>query len=121
VTPPRTAARLALATTGLALALWSVAPGRAEADRPLTPPERAIVARNASLAALDDQALVRRALEALGTAAASAPRSGLPGDLFGPFDPAADPDLAILQRASPEAAHDLFQLIKKASAKAGAK
>jgi hypothetical protein len=34
-----------------------------------------------------------------------------------PIDPNADPDLERMQRASPEAVHDLFQLLKRASQK----
>jgi hypothetical protein len=37
------------------------------------------------------------------------------GSAPGHFDPSRDPDLGKLQRIAPEAAHDLFLLIKKAS------
>lgn len=103
------------------------------APRPFTIAEEAIIERNEALRSIyeTDPALVRRVLDALKSPAKSRDKQR---NVFGPkvpggqppgpidpsepgaeFDPATNPDLAILQRGSPEAAHDLFQLLKKAS------
>lgn len=103
------------------------------APRPFTIAEEAIIERNEALRAVyeTDPALVRRVLNALKSRGQSKDKQR---DVFGPrvpggqhsgpsapsdpgadIDPATNPDLAILQRGSPEAAHDLFQLLKKAS------
>jgi|APFEC2959095136_1045048.scaffolds.fasta_scaffold05146_2 hypothetical protein len=116
----------------LALACALLQPASA-APRPFTIAEEAIIDRNETLRSLyqTDPALVRRVLDALKSRGQSKDRQR---DVFGPgapgnagseprdpsqaeatFDPATNPDLAIFQRASPEAAHDLFQLLKKAS------
>lgn len=99
--------------------------------RPFTIAEEAIIERNDALRSVyeTDPGLVRRALDAMkfrsqgkdkqrdvfgpatpGNPGGEAPI--LPGDAI---DPATNPDLAIFQRGSPEAAHDLFQLLKKAA------
>lgn len=99
--------------------------------RPFTIAEEAVIERNEALRSVyeRDPALVRRALNAM-----KAPNrnKGKQRDVFGPgtpgipggptpvppgeaIDPGANPDLAIFQRGSPEAAHDLFQLLKKAA------
>ena len=101
--------------------------------RPFTIAEEAIIDRNEALRSIyeTDPALVRRVLNALKS---RGPNNDKQRDVFGPkvpggpsprqhdpsqpdaeIDPATNPDLAILQRGSPEAAHDLFQLLKKAS------
>ena len=85
------------------------------------PADRAIIGRNESLRRdVDrDPAAVRRALDTL--AAKQMPGEGKPGarsregSLDDLFDEATDPDLDRLERASPEAAYDLFQILKKAS------
>jgi hypothetical protein len=103
------------------------------APRPFTIAEEAIIERNEALRSIyeTDPALVRRVLDALKSPAKNKEKQR---DVFGPrvpggqrsdpidpsepgaeIDPATNPDLAILQRGSPEAAHDLFQLLKKAS------
>ena len=103
------------------------------APRPFTIAEEAIIDRNDALRSIyeTDPALVRRVLNALKTRGQSKDKQR---DVFGPrmpggsgaptadpsqpdaaIDPATNPDLAILQRGSPEAAHDLFQLLKKAA------
>lgn len=103
------------------------------APRPFTIAEEAIIERNEALRAVyeTDPALVRRVLNALKSRGQSKDKQR---DVFGQkvpggqhsgppdptepgadIDPATNPDLAILQRGSPEAAHDLFQLLKKAS------
>lgn len=103
------------------------------APRPFTIAEEAIIERNEALrtAYETDPALVRRVLNALKSPRKSGDKQR---DTFGPgtpadqgagrsdtiqpgadIDPATNPDLAIFQRGSPEAAHDLFQLLKKAS------
>jgi hypothetical protein len=103
------------------------------APRPFTIAEEAIIDRNEALRSIyeTDPALVRRVLNAL---KARSQTNDKQRDVFGPgtpespgsgrhdpsqprpdIDPATNPDLAIFQRGSPEAAHDLFQLLKKAS------
>lgn len=101
------------------------------APRPFTIAEEAIIERNEALRSVyqTDPALVRRALNAMKS---RGPNKDKQRDVFGPgtpvtagrnapaqpgeeIDPAANPDLAIFQRGSPEAAHDLFQLLKKAA------
>lgn len=100
------------------------------APRPFTIAEEAIIDRNEALRSVyeTDPALVRRVLNALKSRGQSKDKQR---DVFGPgnpgsgrhdptqpgaeIDPATNPDLAIFQRGSPEAAHDLFQLLKKAS------
>lgn len=105
------------------------------APRPFTIAEEAIIERNEALRLVyeTDPALVRRVLDALKSRGQSKDKQR---DVFGPgapgdqragrhdpaqpgeaFDPGANPDLAIFQRGSPEAAHDLFQLLKKAKAR----
>jgi hypothetical protein len=99
------------------------------APRPFTIAEEAIIDRNDALRAVyeTDPALVRRVLNALKSPLQHKDKQR---DVFGPkvpggqdsgpsqpgaeIDPATNPDLAILQRGSPEAAHELFQLLKKA-------
>jgi hypothetical protein len=87
--------------------------------------EQAIIRRNAALVALADRDpwLVRQVLDAI-TAAARQSKNEPGPDRAGRMalerepapEPARNPDLEQFGRASPEAAHDLFQLIKKASA-----
>jgi hypothetical protein len=117
----------------LALACVLLLQPASAAPRPFTIAEEAIIDRNETLRSLyqTDPALVRRVLDAIKSRGQSKDRQR---DVFGPgapgnagsdprdlsqaeatFDPATNPDLAIFQRASPEAAHDLFQLLKKAS------
>lgn len=113
----------------LALTLgWTASPAEAqlssEPDRPVfSAAERPIIARNASLRerVSTEPWLVRRVLDTLANRAGDATRSALPAPttrdlpLERRFDSAVDPDLGTFERASPEAASDLFQLIKKAS------
>jgi hypothetical protein len=117
----------------LALACALLLQPASAAPRPFTIAEEAIIDRNETLRSLyqTDPAMVRRVLDTLKSRGQSTDRQR---DVFGPsapgdpgsgprdpsqaeatFDPATNPDLAIFQRASPEAAHDLFQLLKKAS------
>ena len=81
-----------------------------------SPAEQAIIARNASLreGVRKDPGAVRRALDTLAADRPAGTRSR-EGSVEGLFDEKTDPDLGKLQRASPEAAYDLFQLLKKAS------
>ena len=88
--------------------------------------EQQIIGRNAALSALvgSDPWLVRRVLDAIETAGMS--RSGgvgqcQPDQCEQPPDPKNNPDLEYLGRTSPEAAHDLFQLIKRAGDKGQAR
>lgn len=103
---------LSLLGTGLAGGAWAqTARSRFSAD------EQAVIARNASLrtASATAPAAVRRALDALaaGTARAGAALGPDPETPQDGFDPTVDPDLAALQRVSPEAAHDIFQVLKQ--------
>jgi hypothetical protein len=107
----------------------SMAQSRTEAASPnFTPGEQAIIDRNAALAAIidSDPGLVRRVLDSIEAAQAgsgsrsSVPRASRSGrgrrqKTERPPDPNHNPDLDQLGRLSPEAAHDLFQLIKNAS------
>lgn len=97
----------------------------AEPDRPtFSAAERSIIARNASLRdkVSTEPWLVRRVLDTLAHRTGDATRSALPAPatrdlpLERRFDTVVDPDLGSFERASPEAASDLFQLIKKAGA-----
>jgi len=97
--------------------------------RPFTIAEEAVIERNEALRLVyeTDPALVRRVLNAMKSRPSGKDKQRdvlgpKPGDGGGAdsapvvpdFDPAVNPDLAIFQRGSPEAAHDLFQLLKKA-------
>lgn len=103
------------------------------APRAFSIAEEAIIERNEALRSVyeTDPALVRRVLNALKSGGQSKDKQR---DVFGPqgpgdpgrtdptrpgadIDPATNPDLAIFQRGSPEAAHDLFQLLKKAASR----
>lgn len=102
---------LTLVGVGLAGRAW------AETGTRFSQAEQAIIARNASLrdAFATAPATVRRALDALESARAGQPRAAPPIEPelgVDDFDPAEDPDLAELQRVSPEAAHDIFQVLK---------
>jgi hypothetical protein len=112
------------------LTLLGVGPvGGASAPR-FTLAEEVIIARNDALSALLplDPAGVRTILDALEAAkrTPAAPRPEPPKETFrdvlgGPggdgsarIDPARNPDLSqLFQRASPEAAYDLFQILKR--------
>lgn len=112
----------------LALTLGLAGPARAElvATQPAPIFSTAylqIIARNSTLrsAATTSPWLVHRILRVL-EGSATLRDSSLPqGDgTSRDIDPAADPDLQALQRSSPEAVHELFLLIKKASKERGA-
>mgnify|MGYP003386352978 CR=1 FL=1 len=118
--------RGAFAGAVLALALLaSVAPLHAEPA--FSAADQAIITRNASLRAsfARDPASVRQALDLMARSRTRAVDLDKPGGLTRDvpirrqdsvdFDASTDPDLGALQRASPEAAHDLFQLLKQAS------
>lgn len=119
-------AGMAPAVLALTLGLGGTAAADIEADPPqpaFTAADRATIARNASLreAAARDPWVVYRVLRAIdtGVPAAGSPREESPAPDSKPpadgFDSARDPDLGNLQRVAPEAAHDLFMLIKKAT------
>jgi hypothetical protein len=105
----------------------SVAQRPSGAERPsYTPSEQALIDRNAALAKIVDSnpELVRRAIDAIEAAQAdSGTRSSPPPSrkngrrtkVERAPDPKHNPDLDQFGRMSPEAAHDLFQLIKNAS------
>jgi hypothetical protein len=84
--------------------------------------EQAVIRRNSALNDLlpRDPVLVRNVLDAIAFASTGGARSNdgsKPRKPERPPNPKSNPDLENLGRASPEAAHDLFQLIKKAGQK----
>jgi hypothetical protein len=88
--------------------------------------ESEIIHRNATLTLLvnDDPWVVRRFLDALADVEAHKSLMSRDGQINVPtekppesFDPDENPDVDRMQRASPEAVHDLFQLLKQAAAK----
>ena len=120
----RNGIRLALM---LALALPAMqalaSPLRSNAPPEFTTEEQSVIHRNSALDRVvrRDPWLVRRVLDAIAGAAAEPPsefsdRSSIRRKPERPPDPERNPDLDQLGRASPEAAHDLFLLIKKAAA-----
>jgi hypothetical protein len=99
--------------------------GSTDAAAPFSAAERTVIARNEMLRSIADEepALVRRVLDALAaidnvqTRGAPMPSDpqiapSRPGDAAGPSN---NPDLDRLERSSPEAMNDLFQLLKQAS------
>jgi hypothetical protein len=115
--------------TAVMLALIAASdPAHADLRHGGTPPtftaaEQTVIDRNAALATLvgSDPWLVRRVLDAIAAADTSPPadanaRDGRHTRVEPAPDPARNPDLDHLGRSSPEAAHDLFQLIKQAGA-----
>ncbi len=114
--------RTAITAFGFAVALSPAAGATDQGKRPIfSPQDRIIIERNASLKGLvnRDPWLVRRALDTIAADAQPQPvvRDMKEGQVVGeqPSPPSRNPDLDHLERTSPEAAHDLFQLIKKAS------
>jgi hypothetical protein len=110
----------------LALAL-PAASGRADLIHSNAPPdftaaEQSVIHRNAALDQLvkRDPWLVRRVLDAIARSGAETPdisdRTAVRRRYERPPQPDRNPDLDHLGRSSPEAAHDLFLLIKKAAA-----
>lgn len=111
--------------------LCSIAEPAAAQPVTFTPAEQALIARNASLRAAVNlsPSTVRQILDALAAsqtqntaqdAAQDTTRASHPtqaGQPSGPagsdFEQAADPDLSDLQRVSPEAAHDVFLVLKQ--------
>lgn len=93
-------------------------------DPTFTQAEIVIIGRNAALSQIlnTDPWLVRKLLDA--AASADQNHTGSPPSVADgpshedavPVDPNENPDLPQLQRASPEAVHDLFQLLKQAGA-----
>jgi hypothetical protein len=87
--------------------------------------DRAVIARNELLRSVveQDPALVRRALDALAnlddaqarTDMSSSSSPAAPSTSQPPSAPSSNPDLDRLDRASPEAMNDLFQLLKQAA------
>jgi hypothetical protein len=112
------------------VALVMIAPVRAQlptavnAAPQFSAADRVVIARNPMLRSVVEQepALVRRVLDALAAIESVQPRSSLmPNDrqpIPSPGEPAgtsSNPDLDRLERTSPEAANDLFQLLKQAA------
>jgi hypothetical protein len=83
--------------------------------------EQTVIRRNAALNDLlpRDPVLVRKVLDAIAFTKTGGARSndGKSRKPERPPNPKSNPDLENFGRASPEAAHDLFQLIKKAGQK----
>jgi hypothetical protein len=121
---------MAIAMTVAALAM--IAPARAQlrgsTDAPpvFSAADQVVIARNKLLASIVEQEprLVRRALDALAADEVQtrtdlrpgSPRAdqGRPGR---PHEKSDNPDLDRLERSSPEAMNDLFQLLKQAGAR----
>lgn len=109
----RASIRISLAIAAIALLAAARPAGaemRADTDPPrFTAAEQAIIERNASLknAVATDPWVVREFLDALAKTAAAEDAS--PATAGQP-----DPDLKRYERASPEAAHDLLQIIIRA-------
>jgi hypothetical protein len=109
----------------------SGAPRRAwaEAAAGFSAADRAVIERNEMLRSIVDvePALVRRVLDALARIDTVQTRSELrqerpratrrPVAAERPFDEAKNPDLDRLDRSSPEAMNDLFQLLKQAASR----
>ena len=114
---------LALATT-----VTMSAPARAQLRGPtdsvptFTAADRVVIERNEMLRSIADThpALVRRALNALAALDDVKPRGALmptdPQPAPRPAGNSRNPDLERLERSSPEAMNDLFQLLKQAGA-----
>ncbi|MEH2567727.1 hypothetical protein [Bradyrhizobium sp. AZCC 2289] len=97
--------------------------GVAKSAPEFTSDELAIISRNAALSGIvkEDPWVVRILLDAIdrvqpvvSNQAAETPLP--PGEPPASFDPNKNPDVERLQRASPEAVHDLFQLLKQVAA-----
>lgn len=112
------------------LAIWATAApilaseraAAGDAAAPFSTDDRVIIERNAALRQLAsrDPRLVRAALDAIATAAQTSGTTTTSMERDAVMStpkpkPSRNPDLDNLERSSPEAAHDLFQLIKKAS------
>src|SRR5262249_53351050 len=102
--------------------LLSFAATAQKSELQFTSAEETIIARNDALVRLRSShpEIVRKVLDALASVKPRKRRDlrdpdPLRADL--PFDPARNPDLVVYQRGSPEAAHDLFQLLKQAGTK----
>lgn len=122
--------RLALIQIMVGAAMMSAAYAQAtlRSELEFTPAEEKIIARNEVLTRLrrrdpDGVKDILDALRSLNSRPAPAPaKPGIarrtkpapPAEAL--FDPARNPDLLLFHRASPEAAHDLLQLLKQAGA-----
>jgi hypothetical protein len=111
-----------LLATALPMASASAQAPKGVARPAFTLADHAIIDRNATLKGLveRDPWLVRRVLDAIVAADRGSERSAEPMARSAIMTdqtptPSRNPDLDHLERSSPEAAHDLFQLIKKAS------
>jgi hypothetical protein len=102
--------------------------GASKSAPTFTNEELAIITRNVALSEIvkNDPWVVRKLLDAIdpghppvSTQAIEAPLAPEPPP--DSFDPNENPDVARLQRVSPEAVHDLFQLLKQAAQKDNAK
>jgi hypothetical protein len=87
-----------------------------------TSDELAIINRNAALSGIvkDDPWVARNLLDALDRVQSPVSKQTIETSQVQPpdsFDPKENPDVERLQRASPEAVHDLFQLLKQAASK----
>jgi len=122
--------RKTIALLTLLVAVWTCGSDGAQAQRSLifTPADEVVIERNQVLQDLRRVSPrdVRRILDALAFASSKRnedpefhrkparrmQRDNNPADRPA-FDPEKNPDLVVYQRSSPEAAHDLFQLLKQ--------
>lgn len=118
-------AAIALAAIGTAIAFDPTRQPLADIIANREPPrfseaEWRIISRNASLerAVVGDPWVVRQFLDALGEEFPEGSR-GAQGEGEGKGKGETDPDLKRYERSSPEAAHDLLQIIKRAGAGQG--
>ena len=122
--------RLYLTVLSAALVFATTLPGAAQGAPRFTLAEEVIISRNDALSELlkVDPSGVRKIIDAMAVAKQqpSPPRerqrdAGERREDAVHIDPARNPDLDIFQRASPEAAYDLFQLLKRVGGQPGAK
>lgn len=113
---------LSAALTFVFAALLSLAAAAQKSAPLFTPAEETIIARNDALVRLrtSNPEIVRKVLDALASVKPRKRRDLREAEsstMELPFDPARNPDLVVFARGSPEAAHDLFQLLKQAGTK----
>jgi hypothetical protein len=112
--------RAYLTLLSAALVMAATVQGAAQGAPRFTLAEEVIITRNDALNELlkIDPWSVRKIIDAMAAAKQTPPRErqrdvGERRDGAVEIDPGRNPDLEIFQRASPEAAYDLFQLLKR--------
>jgi hypothetical protein len=120
--------RACLTILSLVLASGAAIDGATQGAPRFTLAEEVVIARNDALSELHkiDPWSVRRIIDAMAAAKLQPPRERQRDmterrDGAVEIDPGRNPDLDIFQRASPEAAYDLFQLLKRVRGQSGAK